>query len=74
MNQPTLLKEYKTMGQSCLDYTQFEVLSLEALRLIRSRKVCRPTNGNGQIIQSQVEDIKEAVSAAVNDRLSASQR
>jgi hypothetical protein len=62
----------KTIGNSCLDYLRFEVLSQEALRLIRDHKVRCP-NKQRQI-QIKIEDLKQSTKNAVTDRLSASQQ
>lgn len=61
------------IGNSCLDYGHFEVLSIEALRLIRARKKqAKPRKGKK--VKSQVVELKETTTAAVSTRLSTSQQ
>ncbi len=72
----SVIQERNAIGKSSLDCLHFETLCLEALRLIRQRKVggVKGTNGSGRAVQAQAEGLKEYTTAVVNQRLSTSRR
>jgi hypothetical protein len=72
MGQVVTLPEIKLKTE--LDYSQFEILSTEALRLIRSRRSCLKNDKHCEIIQAEVEGLSELTTATVNGRLSTSRR
>ena len=57
-----------------LDCIQFDLLSQEANRLLQHRRTSSKKRVNGQMLQDQVINIKNATASVVNGRLSTSQQ
>jgi hypothetical protein len=74
MSQTVLATESIPQVKSGLDYSHFEVLSIEALRLIRSRRRYDNNGKHCEVIQTEVERLQELTANAVNDRLSTFRR